>query len=231
MRCCRLLLLLVVPAWLVSPASAGWIFHRQAKPEPAKRVPALIATLKTNPDERKRSAAAQELRTFDPAAFPDIIPVLIEAAQADPKAGVRMEAVNSLAKLRPVSQQVGQVLEQVVEKDSSMRVRLHARSLLVQYHLSGYRSPKNMEGPALGAPPSPAPGVKTEEPPLADPPVGVAVPAPVQQSGRIAPIPLPAAGAPKPQSVRRLPVGPTTEAPVLVRPSTPAEGPELGPAK
>jgi hypothetical protein len=221
------LLLLVVPVWLTSPAAAGWIFHRQAKPEPAKRVPALITTLKTDPDEKKRSAAAQELRSFDPAAFPDIIPVLIEAAQADPKAGVRMEAVNSLAKLRPVSQQVGQVLEQVVEKDTSMRVRLHARSLLVQYHLSGYRSPKNVEGPALGTPP----GVKTEEPPLADPPVGVPGTAPVQQSGRLTPVPQPATGAPKPQGARRLPVGPTTEPPVVVSPSAPAEGPELGPAK
>lgn len=224
MRWCRLLVLLVVPAWSASPAAAGWIFHRQAKPDPATRVPVLIATLKSSPDEKKRSAAAQELRAFNPATFPELIPVLIEAAQSDPKAGVRMEAMNSLAKLRPVSQQVGQTLEQAVEKDSSMRVRLHARSLLVQYHLSGYRGAKRMEGPALGPPP----GVKTEEPPLADPPVGAAVPPLVQPSGRLAPVPLPATGAPRPQGARRLPIGPTTEPPVLV---TPTEGPELGPAK
>src|SRR5579871_1774106 len=165
MRWCRLLLLLVVPVWWTCPVAAGWIFHRQAKPDPAKRVPALIATLKGDADEKKRAAAAQELRNFDPAAFPDIVPVLIEAAQGDPKPGVRMEAASSLAKFRPVSPQVGQTLEQVMEKDGSMRARLHARNLLMQYHLSGYRSPKTPDGPAFKAPA----GVRTEEPPLADP--------------------------------------------------------------
>lgn len=218
MRWCRLLLLLAVPVWWTSPAAAGWIFHRQAKPDPAKRVPALIATLKGDADEKKRAAAAQELRNFDPAAFPDIVPVLIEAAQSDPKSSVRMEATSSLAKFRPVSAQVGQVLEQVMEKDGSMRARLHARNLLMQYHLSGYRSPKAPDGPAFKAPS----GARTEEPPLADPAVGVAVPPAVEQPGRLTPVAQPATGAPKPQGARRLPVGPATEGPVFI---TPAEGP------
>jgi hypothetical protein len=210
-----LLPLLVIPVWLTSPASAGWIFHRQAKPDPTKRVPALIATLKGDGDERKRAAAAQELRNFDPAAFPDIVPVLIEAAQADPKSGVRMEATSSLAKFRPVSAQVGQTLEQVMEKDGSMRVRLHARNLLMQYHLSGYRSPKTPDGPAFKAPP----GVKTEEPPLAEPSVGLAVPPAVEQPGRLTPVAQPTTGAPKPQGARRLPVGPANEEPVFITPA------------
>jgi hypothetical protein len=56
---------------------------------------------------------------------------------------------------------VGQALENAVSKDASMRVRIQARSSLLQYNLAGYRSaPKNIES-----------AVQSGEPPLADAPV------------------------------------------------------------
>lgn len=225
MRRCRVLLILALSAWWTAPADAGIIFNKHAKTDPATRVPALVSTLKSDQDEKKRTAAALELRNFDPNTFPEIVPVLIEAAQSDAKPGVRMEALNSLGKLRPVSQQVGQVLEQVVEKDNSWRVRVHARSVLLHYHLGGFRSAKNVEGPSLG--------VKTEEPPLADPPAVAPTAAPAPQASRLAPVPQPSRLSSKPQGLRPLPVGPVVEAPVLIAPPSSANsaGPELAPPK
>ena len=48
-----------------------------------------------------------------------------------------------------------------------MRVQVQARSVLVAYRLSGYRSSKDGEPPVEGK------SLKTEEPPLADTPVGL----------------------------------------------------------
>jgi hypothetical protein len=58
--------------------------------------------------------------------------------QKDAQVSVRMEAAESLAKLRPVSQAAGLALEQAMTKDASLRVRLLTRRLLLQYRLSGY---------------------------------------------------------------------------------------------
>jgi hypothetical protein len=76
---------------------------------------------------------------------------------------VRLEAIQSLAKLRPVSQQAGLTLEQAAH-DDSMRVRMQARTLLFQYRLAGYRGAKT---PEIAAPPN---VLHTDEPPLATPP-------------------------------------------------------------
>jgi len=176
----RSLLMLLVPAYLSAPAFGGIFFHRQGKPDAATRVPALIMTLRTDQDAHKREKAAQELRSFDPNQFPEIVENLVETAQNDPKTGVRMEAVSSLGKLRPVSQQAGSAIENATEKDSSMRVRLHARSVLVQYHLAGYRSSKNHDGPMFGNRTGEPP---TGEPPLADP----AMAPPSVSDGKIGP--------------------------------------------
>ncbi len=150
---------LVVFMVIARPAHAG-IFSKHTKASPAERVPILIATLRAESDEHKRSAAAEELRQYDPAMFPEIIPSLADAAQHDPKSGVRMEAIQSLAKLRPVSQRAGAAIEQATH-DESMRVRLQARTLLWQYHLAGYHGSKT---PDIAMP---ANGIHTEEPPLA----------------------------------------------------------------
>src|SRR5262249_24186660 len=127
-------------AALARPAGAGIIFGRKGKkpPTPAERVPELIVTVKTDRDENKRAKAAEELRQYDPAAFKDIVPVLIDVLLNDKKPAVRAEAAQSLGKLRPVSQQAGMALEQALAKGPSMRVRLQARSSLLQYHWAGY---------------------------------------------------------------------------------------------
>src|SRR5579884_3910843 len=124
MRCCRFLLAVVIPAALVLPGQAGIFFNRKKPVDPAKRVPELIITLKTESAERKRAAAAEELRRYDTTRFPEIIPALSEAALTDSAAGVRIGAVESLARLRPISSQAGQTLEQVLARDTNLRVRL-----------------------------------------------------------------------------------------------------------
>jgi hypothetical protein len=188
MKGCRFLLSLVVLAALAVPAPAGFFFNKHPKPNPATRVPELLQIVRTETNDHKRAAAALELRNFDPAAFPEIISALADLTLRDPNAAVRMEAIQSLAKLRPVSSQAGWALEQAVDKDASRRVRLLARTSLIQYHLSGYRSGKPPEAPGepaagatakvpatpsgRGAGPRPlpvGPPVVTTEPPLLEP--------------------------------------------------------------
>ncbi len=146
MRWCRFLLALIVPAVIAIPAFAG-IFSKHNKPNPAERVPQLILAAKTDKSEDKRAAAVHELREYDPNAFPDLIPVLIDVLQHDAKAVVRAEAAQSLGRLRPISQEVGAVLEEAVH-DPSFRVRWQARSALMSYRLGGYHSaPKSEAAP------------------------------------------------------------------------------------
>jgi len=148
MRTWRLFLALVLPAAIVLPVQAGFIFGRHAKVNPAQRVPELVVAVKTDQNESKRESAARELRDYDPAANPDIVPVLIDVLQHDKSAGVRAEAAQSLGKLRPVTQIAGMALEDAL-KDPSLRVRLQARTSLVSYRLSGFRSDAQMaEAPA-----------------------------------------------------------------------------------
>ena len=72
----RLLLVFVAIAHLAPAASAG-LFSRKPKPNPVERVPELLIQLKSSADEAKRSDAAEELRQFDPKAYPEIMPVLL----------------------------------------------------------------------------------------------------------------------------------------------------------
>ncbi len=162
MSCYRLRVLWLVPLVLLplaaGPIHAGVIFgKRNKKPAPNERVPELLAIVKTDGDESKRAAAAQELRQYDPGQYPMIVPVLIDVLLTDKKPGVRAEAAQSLGKIRPISQQAGMALEQALSNDSSMRVRLQARSSLLQYHWSGYQSGKKDELIS-----------QSKEPPLAD---------------------------------------------------------------
>ena len=50
------------------------------------------------------SELKKELRQFDTKAFPDIVPILADVLRTDAKASVRLEAAQSLARIRPVSQ-------------------------------------------------------------------------------------------------------------------------------
>lgn len=166
MNWCRFLFILLTVSALALPTRAGSIFGKQqAKPTPAERVPELLGIIQTNADEHKRLAAAEELRQYDPAVFPAIIPVLIEVLRSDAKPAVRSEAVETLSKLRPVTQQAGIALELAMQNDASMRVRLQARSALLMYHWAGYHTTKLQEAPVV---------MQSKEPPLAtEPPPAV----------------------------------------------------------
>jgi hypothetical protein len=206
-------LLLVVPAW-AAPAQAQF-FKRASRPSPTQRVPELIYTVKADTDERKRASAADELQNFDARTYAEIVPVLVDVAQNDPKASVRQEALSSLARIRPVSPAAGQALERAAAQDDSWRIRLQAKSALVKYHLAGYSSAGKTD--AAGAP---VRNVTTAEPPLADPPgtaappLATPTPAPTQAAPQF-----PAAAFPA-QSVPLRPA-PTPSAPPVSQRSTP----------
>jgi hypothetical protein len=193
------------------------IFKKSSKPNPAERVPELIGIIKTDKDERKRESAAEELRQYDPATFPDIVTVLADVVLTDPSSSVRVEAVESLAHLRPVTQQAGLALEQVLAKDSSMKVRMQARYSLLQMHWAGYHSSAK-EGPI---PTKEAPAIKeTKAPPL------IQMPLKTQQAstkfGESAPPPLSPAADPPPA-----PKAPPKPKPTVQPPLVPAEAPVL----
>jgi hypothetical protein len=180
-RLSMILTVVILPAWILPAPASGvlGLFGKKTKVNPAERVPALIATLKTEKDERKRASAALELGTFDASAYPEIVPVLVDALHSDPRPSVRMEAVNGLGTLRPVSTMAGQALEKTVTSDDNWRVRWHAKGVLAKYRAAGY-TPVRMETP------SPA-GPKTIEPPLLEPaanlqssPLPASAPPPVQ---------------------------------------------------
>jgi len=216
-----LLILVVVPA-LALPASAG-LFDKRPKPDPAQRVPLLMGQVKTEKDEHKRVAAAEELRQYDPKAFPEIIPVLIDVLQNDVAAGVRLQALHSLGSFRPVSQVVGEALDNAAASDKSLRVRLQARSTLVSYHWSGYHAARKTEVAA----PVIMVGPKMTEPPLAVQPAAAAPPPRVttvlSPSPGLLPQPIapPVARLAEPLPMR------TPEVPTP--PPVPEQGPDLAP--
>jgi hypothetical protein len=160
------LLVFAVPA----PAQ---IFFKKKAPPPAQRVPELILTLKTEGDERKRAGAAEELRDYDPRMFTEIVPVLIDALHNDKKPSVRLEALNSLARLRPVTQAAGRAIENAAANDDALRVRLTAKSALLKYHLAGYSGSSKTDPPvATQEPPLSDPSGATGNPTVTNPPVG-----------------------------------------------------------
>jgi hypothetical protein len=223
MKWCRLLLVAVVPTALAVPAQAGIFFGKKARPNPAERVPVLIMTLKTEPNEHKRASAASELRQFDTNLFPEIVPVLVEAALHDPKSSVRLDAVESLGRIRPVSQQAGWALEQVLAHEANLRVRLEARTSLWHYHVSGYHGSMQGEPPVAHTE-----TVTTSEPPL-DTTATAPPPAPAQQPLRPVPVMTPAS-APESmpaQPVTAIPVGQPLPAGPPQPPVTPMEPPLL----
>jgi hypothetical protein len=230
----RFLLALFTTILLALPVRAGILFGRHAKPNPAERVPQLVVIVKTEANEDKRAAAAKELRDYDPAANPDVIPVLVDVLQHDDKPSVRAEAAQSLGKLRPVSQEAGWALEQAT-KDPSIRVRLQARTSLMSYHLAGFRSqPKESEAAVANTPA--AKGV----PPMGQTRRFSLLPAPktgpVINSTETAPPPLAESVSAKTTS-RPLPVVPMspmvvpTQVPKLEKPPAPTtdQGPDLPP--
>ncbi len=222
----RLLMVPIVAVLLAAPAPAGF-FNRKPKPNPAERVPELINALRTGTDESKRQEAADELKQYDPNAYPQILPALIEALSKDGSTAVRSEAAASIARMRPINQQAGYALEQAQNNDPSLRVRMSARQGLLQYNLVGYRGGKPPEAAganntngtqspaaapnatASARPPQPFFGrmpprgqfAETAEPPLAEPPSGLTNAVPVSR---------PRTPHAAPPAMQPLPGGPTT---------------------
>jgi hypothetical protein len=212
-RCLLLVPLLVLSS--VGPAPAGIFFKKRPRVKPEERVPQLILTVRTDGDEGKRADAAEELRRYDPLAFPQIVPVLIEVLQRDKRSSVRAEAAQSLGRIRPISQEAGRALERAIEMDPSLRVRLQARSQLIQYHWAGYRRSKDEP-----------PGPQTDEPPLAPeiaPPAGGNRPASMPRG----PFPPPIRTRPQPAPGSSVPL--PRLRPVPPMPPQEGEGPRLGP--
>src|SRR4051794_8801246 len=87
-------LLVVVPA----DAGPGGLFVRKPKVSEEK-ARTLIETLKSDPDEKKRKAAADELGGADPRVSPDVAPTLVDAMRKDSSASVRAEAADALRHL------------------------------------------------------------------------------------------------------------------------------------
>ncbi len=227
----RLTLMLVLLPVLAVPAQAGIIFGKKPpKPDPAQRVPELIKIVRTDGDENKRAEAVVELRQFDPATFPEVMPALIEALLNDKKPAVRAEAAQTISKLRPVTQAAGDALEQALDKDTSMRVRLQVRSSLLQYHWAGYRQGKKDElPPATTTKEPPLADAKSAAPPPAKPTEPPSTPTPRPLPPLPTPVPVPPTGAAK--SPRPLPQGPAIDVPtppVPVKPPQPESGPDLG---
>ena len=162
MKRCRVVFALIVVAVLPMSVSAGILFKKTPKPRPEDRVPELLGILKTEKDEHKRASAAEEIRQYDTAMFPDIIAVLADVVISDPSSSVRAEAADSLGRLRPATQQAGQALEQALAKDGSMKVRMQARYALLQLHWGGYRS--SAKEPPLTTKEMPAKEVKSPPP-------------------------------------------------------------------
>ncbi|HLN30369.1 MAG TPA: HEAT repeat domain-containing protein [Gemmataceae bacterium] len=230
MRYKRFLLAFLLPVLLTLPARAGVLFGKHAKPNPAERVPQLVLTLKTDKDEDKRSSAAKELRDYDPASFPEIVPVLTDALQHDQKPSVRAEAAQSLGRIRPISQQVGWVLEEAT-RDAAIRVRLQARTSLMNYRLAGYHPAKPPEPVAATPAAQGVPPIVQTRRASTYPPANVAVIGPNETMPP--PLAQPVSGVAGTQPPTGMPqpyVFPATP-PKLQKPPTPTpdQGPDLPP--
>ena len=135
----------------------GILNKKKPKADPPSRAKLLLETLRTDPDESKRKAAATELRGLDPRNTPDLITGLVSSLQKDPSPGVRIEAAESIGIMKPISQPAGLAMEAAMTSDPDTKVRDAVKSALWQYHLNGYRTP-----------PSGSPlATQTTEPPIA----------------------------------------------------------------
>ena len=143
------------------PVQAG-IFNRKPKAD-TQKARQLVDTLRTDPLESRRVAAATELAEHDPKANMDVLSALIGALQRDESADVRLRAARALAGITPYSAQAGLALERTADGDRSQAVRDAAREVLWQYHLNGYQSQFLAERTTY----------QTAEPPLAPPKVPI----------------------------------------------------------
>src|SRR5207302_11520092 len=103
MKWCRYLLVPLAVMTLTSPSWAGIpFFSKHTKPNPTERVPELLNTIKTSQGEHKRGSAVEELRQYEAAAFPQMIPILLEVLGKDYELGVRAEQHHTASQIRQV---------------------------------------------------------------------------------------------------------------------------------
>ncbi len=105
-----------------------------------EQVAQICQILKSSGEEMVRLQSIDQLRGVEGVCQPMAIVALADSMILDKKAGIRAEAAMALSKMRPIRQEVGAALEKAVTNDPSMRVRIQARSALLQYNLAGYRS-------------------------------------------------------------------------------------------
>ena len=177
------------------PASdRGGLFHRKARPDPA-RVRLLIDIVRADPDAKKRAAAVTELVEADPRIQVDVIPALVTALRQDPSEAVRRSAAEVIGRFNVVFPVAGLALEDALATDSSRAVRNAAKDALWEYHVLGYRSAKGTEAFAT----------QTAEPPIARPPAAAE---PLTSEPPTAPAAVVASGAGTPTIAPLPPVGP-----------------------
>ena len=147
---------------LAFTAEAGIFSRPKPRPIPSDRVPELLGVLRSDPDERKRQSAAEELRQYEPRTFAELLPALIESLGKDTSSSVRAEVAAHAGQTGPHrppcwpgSRTGGR------ERCRHARVRLAARSALLQYNIAGYRQsadPKDSAKQTSATPGRPRPG-------------------------------------------------------------------------
>jgi HEAT repeats len=144
-------------AFAISNSAEAGLFRKPPRPDAATYVPKLAEILKASTDDHLRVQAANELRDYDAKAYPEVLPALIDALSGDTSESVRIEAAESIGKVRPVTAQAGYALEQASSKDKSILVRLAAKRALLHYRLLGVLGKEDLV-------------IQTAEPPLATTP-------------------------------------------------------------
>jgi len=110
------------------------------KAEPVQQVKKLLTILQSDSDVEHRKTAAEELRTLDPRANPEIIAQLVASMQKDPSPTVRAAAADSLGAIKHVYPAAGTALEAVEKGDPNADVRSAAKAAIWQYSLNGYKA-------------------------------------------------------------------------------------------
>jgi hypothetical protein len=160
------------------------ILKRWKKTDPPDEVEVLSTTLQSDPDDKKRLAAAEELGKLDPRTNGTVIPTLIASLQRDPSATVRLKSVQALGGFKFVSQSAGLAMEMALQSDPDASVRDALKNALWEYHLNGYRTVG-----AANKKPS-----ESDEPPLAtvapknEPPLATTKPTPTNTVTTFRPI-------------------------------------------
>jgi hypothetical protein len=141
-----------------------------AEKDKAVKAKQLVEKLKSDPDEKKRLAAVEELVDYDPRTHLDVLPTLVNSLKQDPSPAVRAAAAEVIGEMKPVQQNAGVALEQTNANDPSESVRKAAQQALWQYHLNGYRSAgANATLPQTAEPPLAKPKAKSPIVPIASP--------------------------------------------------------------